>query len=70
LLRLSLSYKKIGLIKKGVLVMKRILVCGGGFIGGAMALRLKGEGNFVRIADIKNHEFIDMQSVVGVKLIF
>jgi len=50
--------------------MKRILVCGGGFIGGAMALRLKGEGNFVRIADIKNHEFIDMQSVVGVKLIF
>jgi len=45
--------------------MKRILVCGGGgFIGGAMALRLKEEGNFVRIADIKNHEFIDMQSAV------
>jgi nucleoside-diphosphate-sugar epimerase len=45
--------------------MKNILVCGGGgFIGGAMAVRLKEEGNFVRIADIKDHEFIDMQSTV------
>ena len=30
---------------------------GGGFIGGHLAKRLKSEGNFVKIADIKNHEF-------------
>ena len=34
---------------------KNILVLGGGgFIGGHLAKRLKSEGNWVRVADIKN----------------
>lgn len=38
--------------------MKRILVNGaGGFIGGHLVKRLKKEGNWVRGADIKEHEF-------------
>lgn len=38
--------------------MKKIIVLGGGgFIGGHLAKRLKGDGCHVRIADIKNHEF-------------
>ena len=38
--------------------MKRILVNGaGGFIGGHLVKRLKAEGNWVRAADIKRHEF-------------
>ena len=32
---------------------------GGGFIGGHLAKRLKAEGCFVRIADIKTHEYFD-----------
>ena len=40
--------------------MKNILVLGGGgFIGGNLAKKLKEDGNFVRIADIKNHEYLD-----------
>jgi nucleoside-diphosphate-sugar epimerase len=38
--------------------MKKILVLGGGgFIGGHLAKRLKKEGNWVRVVDIKNHEY-------------
>jgi nucleoside-diphosphate-sugar epimerase len=38
--------------------MKRVLVCGaGGFIGGHLVERLKGEGYWVRGVDIKRHEF-------------
>jgi GDP-D-mannose 3',5'-epimerase len=38
--------------------MKRALVCGaGGFIGGHLVKKLKGEGYWVRGADIKEHEF-------------
>jgi nucleoside-diphosphate-sugar epimerase len=38
--------------------MKRILVNGaGGFIGGHMVKRLKGEGHWVRGVDIKHHEY-------------
>lgn len=38
--------------------MKKVIILGGGgFIGGHLALRLKKEGCHVRIADIKNHEF-------------
>lgn len=41
--------------------MKRILVCGsGGFIGGAMATRLRAEGYWVRGVDIKYHEYLDV----------
>jgi nucleoside-diphosphate-sugar epimerase len=38
--------------------MKKILVLGGGgFIGGHLAKKLKNEGNWVRVVDIKNHEY-------------
>jgi GDP-D-mannose 3',5'-epimerase len=38
--------------------MKQILVLGGGgFIGGHLAKRLKAEGNYVRVVDIKEHEY-------------
>ena len=38
--------------------MKKVLIMGGGgFIGGHLGKRLKDNGCFVRIADIKNHEY-------------
>lgn len=38
--------------------MKQVLVLGGGgFIGGHLAKRLKEDGNFVRVVDIKRHEY-------------
>jgi GDP-D-mannose 3',5'-epimerase len=38
--------------------MKNILILGGGgFIGGNLAKKLKQDGNFVRIVDIKKHEY-------------
>jgi nucleoside-diphosphate-sugar epimerase len=38
--------------------MKKILILGGGgFIGGHLAKKLKTEGNFVRVVDIKKHEY-------------
>jgi nucleoside-diphosphate-sugar epimerase len=38
--------------------MKKILILGGGgFIGGHLAKRLHNEGNFVRVVDIKQHEY-------------
>ena len=37
---------------------ERVLVCGaGGFIGGHLVKRLKGEGYWVRGVDLKKHEF-------------
>jgi len=40
--------------------MKKIVVLGGGgFIGGHLAKRLKNEGNYVRVVDIKRHEYFD-----------
>ncbi len=38
---------------------KAIVLGGGGFIGGHLGKRLKAEGYYVRIADIKNHEYFD-----------
>ena len=39
--------------------MKRILVLGGGgFIGGHLAKKLYDEGNYVRVVDIKEHEYL------------
>lgn len=38
--------------------MKRVIILGGGgFIGGHLAKKMKADGNFVRICDIKNHEY-------------
>jgi len=38
--------------------MKKIVVLGGGgFIGGHLAKRLKNEGNWVRVCDLKRHEY-------------
>jgi len=38
--------------------MKKILILGGGgFIGGHLAKKLKDEGNWVRVVDIKKHEY-------------
>ena len=38
--------------------MKKILILGGGgFIGGHLAKKLKNEGNWVRVVDIKKHEY-------------
>ncbi len=43
--------------------MKRALVCGaGGFIGGHLVKKLKGEGYWVRGVDIKEHEFSPSQA--------
>jgi nucleoside-diphosphate-sugar epimerase len=38
---------------------KAIVLGGGGFIGGHLGKRLKGQGYHVRIADIKDHEYFD-----------
>ena len=44
--------------------MKKVIVLGGGgFIGGHLAKRLKDEGCYVRICDIKNHEYFDHQEI-------
>lgn len=43
---------------------KRVVILGGGgFIGGHLAKRLKNEGVYVRIADIKNHEYFDHEDI-------
>ncbi len=44
--------------------MKKVIVLGGGgFIGGHLAKRLKNEGCYVRICDIKNHEYFDHSEI-------
>lgn len=44
--------------------MKKVIILGGGgFIGGHLGKRLKSEGCYVRIADIKNHEYFDHQEI-------
>jgi nucleoside-diphosphate-sugar epimerase len=44
--------------------MKKVIVLGGGgFIGGHLAKRLKEDGNYVRICDIKSHEYFDHREI-------
>ncbi len=44
--------------------MKKVIVLGGGgFIGGHLAKRLKENGNYVRVCDIKNHEYFDHRDI-------
>jgi nucleoside-diphosphate-sugar epimerase len=44
--------------------MKKIIVLGGGgFIGGHLAKRLKTEGNYVRVCDIKRHEYFNQDDI-------
>ena len=42
---------------------KVIVLGGGGFIGGHLALRLKKQGHHVRIADIKRHEYFQQADI-------
>ena len=44
--------------------IKKILVLGGGgFIGGHLSKRLKNDGNYVRICDIKRHEYFEQSEI-------
>jgi len=44
--------------------MKKILILGGGgFIGGHLAKRLKSEGNWIRIVDLKKHEYFSEKEI-------
>jgi nucleoside-diphosphate-sugar epimerase len=44
--------------------MKKVLVLGGGgFIGGHLSERLKKEGNYIRICDIKKHEYLNHDEI-------
>lgn len=44
--------------------MKKILILGGGgFIGGHLAKRFKSEGHWVRIVDIKKHEYFNHDEI-------
>jgi len=44
--------------------LKRVIVLGGGgFIGGHLSKRLKNEGNYVRICDIKKHEYFEQSEI-------
>jgi GDP-D-mannose 3',5'-epimerase len=44
--------------------MKRIIILGGGgFIGGHLAKRFKNEGHYVRICDIKIHEYFNHDEI-------
>lgn len=42
---------------------KVVVLGGGGFIGGHLAKLLKDSGYYVRIADIKNHEFFNQEEI-------
>ena len=42
--------------------MKKIIVLGGGgFIGGHLSKKLKNDGNYVRVCDLKRHEYFNQE---------
>jgi GDP-D-mannose 3',5'-epimerase len=44
--------------------MKKILILGGGgFIGGHLAKKMKNKNYYVRVADIKNHEYFKIEEI-------
>ena len=45
-------------MKKNILILG-----GGGFIGGHLAKKMKNNNHYVRIADIKNHEYFDHSAI-------
>lgn len=46
------------------MIMKKVIILGGGgFIGGHLGKRLKKDGCYVRICDIKNHEYFDHSEI-------
>jgi GDP-D-mannose 3',5'-epimerase len=47
-----------------------LVLGGGGFIGGHLAKRLKQEGYYVRIVDIKNHEYFTSKEICDEFLIY
>jgi GDP-D-mannose 3',5'-epimerase len=50
--------------KYGLNNMKKIIILGGGgFIGGHLAKKLKNDGNYVRICDIKRHEYFEQSEI-------
>jgi len=42
---------------------KVLILGGGGFIGGHLGRRLKSEGYYVRISDIKRHDYFDQEAI-------
>jgi len=44
-------------------VKKILILGGGGFIGGHLAKKLKEDGNYVRICDIKKHEYFSQDEI-------
>lgn len=46
-----------------VYLKKVVVMGGGGFIGGHLAKRLKNDGCFVRVADIRHHEYFDHEEI-------
>jgi len=43
--------------------VRALILGGGGFIGGSMAARLKAQGHFVRIVDLKVHEYRNINDI-------
>lgn len=51
--------------------MKKVLILGGGgFIGGHLAKKLKNEGNYVRVVDIKKHEYFSEDEMCDEFLVY
>jgi nucleoside-diphosphate-sugar epimerase len=50
------------------MVLKKILILGGGgFIGGHLAKHFKSQGHWVRVVDIKEHEYFNHEEGMFVR---